>query len=119
MTHEHKLQCNQIFEHYGEDHQLEKFKEELLECVEAVTAYQENKSEENRTHLAEECADVRIMLRQIRNVLGDKVDEFVHYKLDRQLKRIAEEQKPPKTPICSYTEMECSFCCQGPCEARR
>ena len=92
MTHEHKLQCNQIFEHYGEDHQLEKFKEELLECVEAVEAYQENKSEANLTHLAEEMADVRIMLRQLREIVGDKVDEFVHYKLDRQLKRIEKEK---------------------------
>ncbi len=93
MTHEQKLQCKQIFERYGEDHQLEKFKEELLECVEAVEACQENKSEENRTHLAEECADVRITQRQMRNVVGDKVDEFVQFKLNRQLKRIANEQK--------------------------
>jgi hypothetical protein len=61
-------------------------------------------------------ADVRIMLRQLRAITGDKVDEFVHYKLGRQLKRIAEEQKPP---TCSYTERECTFCCQGDCEARR
>ena len=116
MTHEHKLQCNQIYEHYGEDHQLIKLKEELTELYEAVEVYQDDKSEENLTHLAEEMADVRIMLRQLRAVTGDKVDEFVHYKLDRQLKRIADEQKPP---VCSYSGLECTFCCQGDCEARR
>lgn len=59
---------------------------------------------------------MRIMLRQLRAVTGDKVDEFVHYKLDRQLKRIADEQKPP---VCSYTGLKCSFCQPGACEARR
>lgn len=116
MTHEQKLQCKKIFEHYGEDSQLIKIKEELTELYEAVEEYQANNSEENRTHLAEEMADVRIMLRQLRGVVGEQVDEFVQFKLDRQLKRIAEEQKPP---ICLYTNIKCSFCQPGPCEARR
>ncbi|MEE0264983.1 MAG: hypothetical protein UD936_05085, partial [Acutalibacteraceae bacterium] len=103
MTHEHKQQCNQIFSYYGEDHQLIKLKEELTELYEAVERYQDDKSEANLIHLAEEMADVRIMLRQLRAIVGDKVDEFVHFKLDRQLKRIAAEQKPP---VCSYTGLE-------------
>lgn len=91
MTQEQKQQCKQIFEHYGTEKQLEKLKEELNELYEAVTEYQANKSEANLTHLIEEMADVEIMLRQIKSVASDKVDEFVQYKLNRQLRRIEDE----------------------------
>ena len=91
MTYEQKKQCSNIFEHYGEENQLEKLKEELNELYEAVVDFQGNQSEANRNHLAEELADVEIMLRQIKAVVGDKVDEFIQYKLTRQLKRIEDE----------------------------
>lgn len=91
MIQENKIKCSQIYEYYGEDHQLMKLVEEASELVCATMKYLENKSEANLTHLAEEMADVRIMLRQTKTVAGDKVDEFVQYKLDRQLKRIKNE----------------------------
>ena len=92
MTQEQKQQCKQIFEHYGEEKQLDKLLEESEELIEATMKYQEDKSEANLNHLAEEMADVEIMLRQIKAVVGDKVDEFIQYKLTRQLKRIENEK---------------------------
>lgn len=91
MTLEQKQQCKQIFEHYGEKNQLDKLLEEAEELIEATMKYQEDKSEANLNHLAEEMADVEIMLRQIKAVVGNKVDEFIQYKLNRQLKRIENE----------------------------
>ena len=91
MTQEQKQQCKQIFEHYGEENQLEKLNEESVELAEAVEEFIFYPSTENREHLAEECADTLIMIQQLKEVVGDKVDEFVQYKLNRQLKRIKNE----------------------------
>lgn len=92
MTQEQKQQCKQIFKHYGAENQLDKLLEEAEELIEATMKYQEDKSEANLNHLAEEMADVEIMLRQIKAVVGDKVDEFIQCKLTRQLKRIEDEK---------------------------
>jgi hypothetical protein len=94
MTREQKQQCKQIFKHYGTENQLEKLKEELNELYEAVVDFQENQSEVNRNHLAEELADVEIVSKQIKSaVVGDEiVNQFVQYKLNRQLKRIEDEK---------------------------
>jgi NTP pyrophosphatase (non-canonical NTP hydrolase) len=93
MTREQKQQCKQIFKRYGTENQLEKLKEELNELYEAVVDFQENPSEANRNHLAEELADVEIVSKQIKSaVAGDEVvNQFVQYKLNRQLKRIEDE----------------------------
>lgn len=93
MTYEQKKQCSNIFKHYGAENQLEKLKEELNELYKAVADFQENQSETNRNHLAEELADVEIMSKQIKSaVAGDElVNQFVQYKLNRQLKRIKNE----------------------------
>lgn len=92
MTREQKQQCKQIFEHYGEENQLNKTTEEAGELVQAIAKYRNEPTEENRTHLAEECADTLIMIQQLKEVVGDKVDEFIQYKLNRQLKRIEDEK---------------------------
>lgn len=94
MTQEQKQQCKQIFKRYGAENQLEKLKEELNELYEAVVDFQENQSEANRNHLAEELADVEIVSKQIKSsVVGDElVNQFIQYKLTRQLKRIEDEK---------------------------
>ncbi len=95
MTYEQKKQCSNIFKHYGTENQLEKLKEELNELYEAVADFQENQSEANRNHLAEELADVEIVSKQIKSaVAGDElVNDYVQQKLSRQLKRIEQEEK--------------------------
>lgn len=92
MTKEQKIQCKQIYEHYGAENQLNKTTEETGELIQAIAKYRSEPSEENRIHLAEECADVLIMIQQLKEIVGDKVDEFMQYKLNRQLKRIEVEK---------------------------
>lgn len=94
MTLEQKQQCKQIHKYYGTENQLEKLKEELNELYEAVVDFQENQSEANRNHLAEELADVEIVSKQVKSaVAGDElVNQFIQYKLNRQLKRIENEK---------------------------
>lgn len=77
-----------IANHYGLKHQLVKCKEELNELIEALGGSSD-------THLAEEIADVEIMISQIkylRNIPDEQVDVIKQYKISRQLTRIAKEQ---------------------------
>lgn len=73
-----------IADHYGLKHQLEKCKEELNELIEALGSSSD-------IHLAEEIADVEIMISQIkylRNIPNEQVDVIKKYKIQRQLQRI-------------------------------
>lgn len=77
-----------IADHYGLEGQTEKCKEELNELIEALGGSSD-------THLAEEIADVEIMISQIkylRNIPDEQVDVIKQYKISRQLTRIAKEQ---------------------------
>lgn len=92
MTHEHKLQCKQIFEHYGEEQQLHKLTEEACELGQATMKYILDPTEQTSKALAEEMADVEITLMQIKMAVGESyVDEIVQQKINRQLKRIKNE----------------------------
>ncbi len=94
MTHEQKLQCKQIFERYGETNQLYKLTEESGELIQATMKYILNPTEETSKSLAEEIADIEIMITQIKMAVGESlINEYIQQKLDRQLKRIANEQK--------------------------
>ena len=76
-----------IADHYGKEHQLEKCKEELNELIEALGSNCD-------IHLAEEIADVEIMISQIkylRNIPDEQVDVIKKYKIQRQLRRIENE----------------------------
>ena len=73
-----------IADHYGLEGQTEKCKEELNELIEALDGSSD-------THLAEEIADVEIMISQIkylRNIPDEQVDVVKKYKIQRQLRRI-------------------------------
>lgn len=73
-----------IADHYGLEHQLGKCKEELNELIEALGSNCD-------THLAEEIADVEIMISQIkylRDIPTKRVDFVKKYKIQRQLQRI-------------------------------
>lgn len=86
----------EIANHYGKDHQLEKFDEELQELVEAKAEYDNDPYDDEKLgHFIEECADVMIMinhavrLTRMETILND----VLHYKVSRQLLRILEENK--------------------------
>lgn len=73
-----------IADYYGLEGQTKKCEEELNELIEALGG-------SNNTHLAEEIADVEIMISQIkylRNIPDEQVDVIKQYKIQRQLRRI-------------------------------
>ena len=80
-----------IFKHYGFPHQLSKLKEELLECVEAIDAFE--KQQGGWSHVEEERADVQNMIDQFRSGVHCqyRIDQIREQKLDRQIARIAAE----------------------------
>ena len=80
-----------IFKHYGFPHQLSKLKEELLECVEAIDAFE--KQQGGWSHVEEEMADVLNVIDQFQARMYSKmrIDEIRDRKLDRQIARIAAE----------------------------
>ena len=104
MTNE---QIKTIFDHYGEESQLEKSLEELDELKEAISkliehnkfpyskkwAYYRSNRDAFIDHIAEEIADVRIMLDQLEYGLKieQRSSDWREMKLNRQIKRIKDE----------------------------
>lgn len=85
-----------ISEHYSRENQLEKCKEELKELLaELEHAESINGKIVLSGNTWSECADVIIMVSQIAMQHGkeDAVREQMKYKLERQLRRIEDEEK--------------------------
>jgi len=94
----------QIISHYGIDKQLKYIHSEYFELDEAIinaeqfhpkSMIQLNASIKNYiNHIAEELADVMVMLKQFQYYYGieDKqIEDVMNYKIDRQLDRIEKE----------------------------
>jgi NTP pyrophosphatase (non-canonical NTP hydrolase) len=75
---------DKALDHFGEEKQIEKLKEELQELIDALTKYHEC-GEIAAIHVAEEFADVYIMTHQIIKSLSvDKdVDAWINAKIKR------------------------------------
>ena len=88
-----------IANHYGLQHQLNKSVEELIELVQAIQDYSFKlgmyDDEVSTEHVAEEIADVTIMLDQLRYLLEceETVNLYRETKVNRQIGRIAEENQ--------------------------
>ena len=93
-----------IIEHYGVMKQLKYFQSEVFELNEAIikaeqfhpkSMIQLNASVEDYiNHIAEEIADVLVMLNQFKeyySISDENIAETFQYKLDRQLERIKNE----------------------------
>ena len=80
-----------IADHYGTLGQLNKTIEECTELVAAIIGYIHK--QDSRAHIAEEIADVKIMLIQLEYLLHSEyeVEGEMRYMVDRQLKRIEVE----------------------------
>lgn len=80
-----------IADHYGAMGQLNKAIEECTELKDAIAGYLQNR--DSRAHIAEEMADVKIMLTQLEYLLHSEyeVEGMMKKKVDRQLKRIEAE----------------------------
>jgi len=97
----------QIINHYGIKKQLKYIHSEYFELDEAIIDYERsgwNFNDEScieiekgyKHHIAEEIADIFVMLKQFQYYYGinDKeLAEVMNYKMDRQLERIKEEGK--------------------------
>jgi NTP pyrophosphatase (non-canonical NTP hydrolase) len=83
------LRIEQIAAHYGFTSQADMAIEECSELIQAICKLRRGYSENHYTNLLEEIADVYIMVRQLRYLLGySTIDSIVNDKLNRQLKRI-------------------------------
>lgn len=63
-----KEQLQEIIDHYGADHQKDKLFEEMAELQKEVCKEKDGKG--NIQHIAEEMADVNIMLQQMQLIYG-------------------------------------------------
>ena len=99
----------QIINHYGVVPQLKYLQSEVFELNESVIRYEElQKSaiaeldcnpqwdDEYKQHITEELADVMVMLCQFKEhyeIDGNKIMDIMNQKIDRQLERIANEER--------------------------
>ena len=93
-----------IINHYGVSKQLKYFQSEVFELNEAIIQYEMAYGDmcysgetinNQRQHIAEEIADVRVMLRQFQDyydISTEEIERIMDYKVERQLKRIEEEK---------------------------
>lgn len=93
-----------IINHYGVSKQLKYFQTEVFELNEAIIQYEvaygdicysEEAMKGQRQHIAEEIADVMVMLEQFRIYYGintGEVGEIMNYKIKRQIERIENEK---------------------------
>ncbi len=90
-----------IIEHYGEEKQLKYIHTEYFELDEAILnywndeTYYEEVERNDKEHIAEEIADVMVMLKQFQynhEITDEQIEDIMNYKIDRQLKRIEEEK---------------------------
>jgi NTP pyrophosphatase (non-canonical NTP hydrolase) len=80
--------------HYGYTAQSDIIIEECAELTQAILKLRRAWSDDKLNHVQEELADVLIMARQLRVMLGaEDIDEIINQKLDRQIERIDEEDK--------------------------
>lgn len=79
-------QINAIADHYGWANQRKKAFEELAELIRALAL-------DDQENIVEEIADVEIMTAQLKHLMNceKQVEEVKHYKINRQLSRIAEK----------------------------
>ncbi len=82
-----------IANHYGYPLQSDIMIEECGELIQAICKLRRAWSDDRLANVKEELADVLIMARQLRVMLGAEIiDRIISSKLDRQLDRIREEE---------------------------
>ena len=97
-----------IINRYGVMPQLKYFQSEIFELTEAIFQYEAQKEacenigcsrihiDKCREHIAEEIADVMVMLKQFQmyyKISRDEIRDVMKYKIERQLERIKNENK--------------------------
>ena len=85
-----------IINHYGVNAQQRQLVEEVFELQEAIIQYEEPRRYHSKEHIAEEIADVAVLLNQFidyYNLDSEEIEKIADYKIKRQLERIKNEVK--------------------------
>lgn len=92
-----------IIKHYGALPQLKYFQSEVFELTEAIIKWENYDNEDSeyweedyKRHIAEEIADIQVMLDQFQHYYGitdEEIWETMKYKVKRQLERIEKENE--------------------------
>lgn len=104
MNTEQQEKCKRILDHYGAANQRRQLIEECADLIQAVNKYERAMNSittgyypdvvRAKNDIAQEMADVLIMIEQVSTALfkNDKsfIDEMIEYKLNRQLQRMKE-----------------------------
>lgn len=80
-----------IFNHFGYKHQVLKINEESKELQDALIEMYKEPTEQNKQHVAEEIADVIVVIKQFKQhfkISDKKLKELVDYKIQRTVDRI-------------------------------
>lgn len=88
-----KLLLKDILDHYGREHQLQKFREEAAELFEAIDSYLISHHPADASHMFEEFFDViavGIQLCISSSISEDLAKSMITSKAKRQLRRIVE-----------------------------
>ena len=98
MTETNRLDCQIIASRYGFEHQARIAQEECAELIQAISKLMRSGSEPaEREKLAEEMADVEIMIEQLKELIGDtfrdRVDWYIKYKINRTIDRSGGRKK--------------------------
>ena len=88
-------ELKKIIKHYGVTHQLKYFQSEVYELTEAILWNGLTTNHYlDKEHIAEEIADVMVMLKQFQlyYCIKDKeIEDIMKFKIDRQIDRIKNE----------------------------
>ena len=88
---EAEAKLKQIADHYGFTSQANMLTEEAAEFTVALNKLRRGNTDAY-DNIKEEVADVLVIALQLRELLGaEKIDEIIHEKIDRQLRRIQAE----------------------------
>lgn len=95
MLHDNAI-CQAALETFGKELQVTMAIEEMSELTKELC--KNSRGQENTTHIAEEIADVEIMLQQMVMLFdcAGQVDEFRRYKLERLAELIKEKKHGKK-----------------------
>ena len=94
-----------IVNYYGIMSQLKYFQSEVFELNESIIKKEIEykfgettikRDENNLKHIAEEMADVMVMLKQFQlyyDISTEEIEKIMQYKIDRQIKRIEDDKR--------------------------
>lgn len=87
-----------IIDHYGLSKQLKYIHSEYFELDEAIFDYmtRDENMYQDREHIAEEIADIMVMLKQFQyyyTISDEEIEKIMQYKIKRQLERIEKENE--------------------------